>query len=283
MKKWIFIFGLLLILQNARCQELMLFGVKVNPAFGIVHSKRLNDNFEFQKTQDSNVTNFTASSRHRFNFGVGVFGEYAFNDQLSVLAEPTFNFLRSRILLNYHRVDLDSIGNGSGTRISSDNYISLIHVNLAITAKYKVGMMRRFYFIGGPSISITSRPKIKTSEIIYETDYVAGMVEKTEETPSSAKATIDKFSKFRIGVLIGGGKKFMLLRRDLYLDIRYTIFFNNSEMYTEDRKFDESTLLAGAFSQSGKEALEETAPGKKIDGFKLGTLSLSFTYTLFAK
>ncbi|HEY8402602.1 MAG TPA: outer membrane beta-barrel protein [Cytophagaceae bacterium] len=282
-KRWsILLLGLISIQLSSFAQQIS-GGIKLNPSFSTIYSKSLKDNYAVQKNKDPKVTNYNVSSRHRFSFGFGGFAEYAVNDKISVLGEPTLNFFRSNIHLNYHYMDLDSLGNGNSVRIASENTVKLTHFNLTISGRYTMGLLRKYFVLGGPSITITSRPKINTKETLYLSDYIMDLVETTEETGYSGKATLDNFKKFKIGFMLGAGKRFDVFRRDMFVDIRYTYFFNKSPLYTSNAEFDDAVLLGGVFSETGKRSVEKENSDKKIQDFRMGLFTFSVRYTLYKK
>jgi hypothetical protein len=283
MRSILIVIILLLSTRSIFAQDKYIYGIKINPSTGYIHSTHFNKNLEAQKTLDPQITRLNSNARLRANFGFGVFFEYKINDKMSALAELTYNLCNTRILINYENTNLDSNSTGAIYKIASEANVHLSYVNLPLLFKYMLSPTRRFYVIAGPAINITRKPYLKSHETSTLTSYSNGIVDNTVITTLDISARMDKYKTLQLGFVIGAGKVFRFSAgNNLHIDLRYSLPVSGSEMYTNSAALDDA-MLNNVFGISGKNDAEALITGHKLNNFKLSVLTLSVAYTLQLK
>lgn len=274
---------LLLITMQGKTQDFN-FGPKLNFGTGMINSKNLQKSFDVRNAIDGDIIAWDAKSRLGFHFGIGGFAEYSINDNFSVVGELTYNFLNSKIKIDYKENDVDGSGDGDIKTIESEAKIKLSYLQLPILAKYTFSNDMRLYALGGFGFNFVSTPEISSSETKTKEVYENGILIKTDIELRSVSADLDNFKGTQLSFIVGGGITLDAGGRDLLLDIRYNLPLTKSEMYTtnwvyHDIAYDNNEV----FSAWGKSEAELEAPQHRLNNFKMSTITISIAYVLFSK
>lgn len=274
---------LLLITMQGKAQELN-FGSKLNFGVGMINSKNLQKSFDVRNAIDGDIITWDAKSKFGFHFGIGGSVEYTVNNNFSVVGELTYNFLNSKINIDFEENDIDDDGDGDIKTIESEAKIKLSYLQLPVLAKYTFSDDRGVYGVGGFGLNFVSTPEISSSETKTKQEYENGVLVKTDIEPRSVSADLDNFKVTRLSFIIGGGITLDAGGSDLLLDIRYNLPLTKSEMYTtnwvyQDIVYDNNEV----FSAWGKNEAESEAPQHRLNNYKMSTITISIAYVLFSK
>ncbi len=272
----------LLFLNITSTKAQFSIGPKINLGMGRINSKNMIDNMNARNIADSKINTWSVNNKYGFAYGLGVFIQYNFNDNFSILAEPTYGALKHSITIDYQDNKLDNNGDGDITTISSESTIKLSYFSLPILAKYSFKGQTGLYVIAGLDLFFTGSPTIQSSETETKVHYKSNAVDKTDISYRAASATLDIFQSPRTSFVLGVGVAIDLGGKNLNIDARYHLPLTKSTMYTTDANYHAYTFKSNAyFDLWGKIEAESDAPQFQLNDFKMGLIEISIGYTLF--
>jgi len=282
MKNLSILFLIACFIQAAQAQ--INIGVNVNPGLGYIRSNTLNKILESAKSSESQVIHANARTGAGANIGLGGFIQYNISPKVSILAEPTFNLLFSRIYLNFKQEALDANGNGWQTRVASTAKVRSLYVNLPIVVRYTIWEKRKVFASGGISVNFNTKPHLRSEESIINTDYAFENVKNTTVENKVSSASLDKFNLVQPHLVIGIGKNFRRKLKMLSLDVRYSIPLTKTSMYTSDENLTYNTSNNSIFGPE-KEWNMGNSPQMiaRPENFRMGMINLSIKYILYQK
>jgi Outer membrane protein beta-barrel domain len=271
--------SVLSILVNAQIS----IGPKINFGGGAFHSSNFQKNLNAEKVANPYINQWDAKSKTGFNFGLGGFIQYSFNDNIALWGELTYNSFSSGYNLTY--ADNTITKNNKTDNISSTAKINTSFFSIPILFKYSFKGKTGPYALAGLRINFISKPKITSNETETTNDYSTGK-DKVTVTNFSTSSTLDVSSSSSSNLVIGGGYALEAGSKSLFIDVRYNYPISKSSMYTSNGSYGSSsntTLNNALFGIAGVANANSIAPQYPLNDFKMGFLELSIAYTLFNK
>ncbi len=249
---------------------------------GFLRSSHLKESVEAQKSVDG-LSQYNYHTNLRAGIGFGGYVEHYFTHTISVLVEPTINFIDCRSYLNSSKSNLDSTQSGTINRTNSQSDIHLAYVNLPFLCKYVFNNRNKFYAVAGPSINFFFTPHIFSKETGVLSTYSNGTLQNSAITPENNIAKLNSFNKVNLNFILGVGKTFHLngRGRDLNVELRYNLPITSTTAYSNSGSFANNTLNNSVFSSAGKAVVETAVPQYKLDNFRYSSISVSIGFTLF--
>lgn len=258
-------------------------GLKLNLSSGNIRSNNLVKNLDFQRDFNPKITEWDVKVRWGIGFGLGGFVAYNFSNNLSVLAEPTIDFLKCGIDFNREENKLDGNGNGDIKFESTTSDITVTYFNLPLLARYTF-TESRFFLQAGIGINFTGSPTITSTSAVQKDNYSSGALNKTTiDAPYTLETRLNVFSSPRFNFIFGAGKSFDINGKDLSIDLRYNLPITESQMFTTNANYNEDIFNHNdMFGFGGRVNAENKAPFL-LNDFKMSVITLSISYTLFKK
>lgn len=256
-------------------------GPKINLGTGRVSSKNLKDNLDFRNQTDPNIQIWDIKYKFGFQFGLGAYGQYNFNEEISLLSELSFNSLKHKITIDYFENDLDGNGDGDKKTITSEARLKFTYFNFPLLAKYNID---KLYALGGLSFNFIGKHEISSSETKKTETYSGNVLTNTKIETDVVTAELNVFKTLRADFVLGVGTFFDVADRKLSLDLRYYFPLTKSEMYTTSVAYEDNTFKNNEhFDVWGKTDAEIKASLYPLNDFRIGVVMMSVSYALFEK
>ena len=282
MRHFIFILTVCLFINKTYAQ--FSIGPKVSLGAGMINSKNLRNNINAYKLSDPKIQRWEINNKFGFCYSIGAFAQYGFNEQFAILTEPSFGGLKSTILMDYIKNNVDGSGNGEIKTVNSEAAIKLSYFALPLLAKYSFSKGKGFFVVSGIQFDFTGKPRIQSIETKTTVKYINNGIDKTDVSPDGVNSVLNVFKSPRASFIIGVGLTTDVANRSLSVDLRYHLPVTKSEMYTTDSYYDNHTFNNNEyFDIWGKSGAEKDFPAYLLNDFKMSVIGISISYSLFKK
>ncbi|TAH26440.1 MAG: PorT family protein [Cytophagales bacterium] len=256
------------------------FGVSITSGMGNIYSPTLHAIQQSRLKDTPFLTSASASKGWGVNLGLGLYYQYTINDKFAILADPTFNFLNSKIHMNSKFEDMNLKGTGTQSRYSSLADLNTLYIQLPILFKYTFFQKRKLYVIAGGAANIILSSKANTQEEKITSVYGFERITSTEvEHFNNISTKLDRINPFQFVAVVGLGRQFRKKLNHFSVDLRYNFPIMNSTFYSSSKDL-MNTEQNKLFSETGKEFAESKSPEFKLNDFKMGTFNLTIRYTI---
>ncbi|WMJ73551.1 outer membrane beta-barrel protein [Cytophagaceae bacterium ABcell3] len=256
-------------------------GIKLGGGLSRLGSSHLMNSMQNRTEENSSLEHAGANPGYGGHYSIGIFGEHIFSPSFSLLSDPSVNFTRSKIFLttvseNFY--EADGALHGSSRRISSSGSFRFGYVSVPILAKYAFPHNRRTYALGGFAANFVFRGRFQSHEKNMFSVYEYDAINNTYIEEKSAEAQVTDFNPVRFDFILGIGSATRLLRRDMFIELRYNLPLTRTPLVVGD--IAESTYNNFIFTESGRAAALDQAPQYPLSNFNLSTLTFTIRYTL---
>lgn len=165
--------------------------------------------------------------------------------------------------------------------ITSEAQLKFTYFNFPLLAKYS---FEKIYALGGLSFNFIGKHEITSNETKKTETFSGNILTDTKIETRAVTAELNVFKTSRADFVLGIGTFFDVADRKLSLDLRYNLPLTKSEMYTTGIAYNDNTFKNNEhFDVWGKIDAELDAPQYPITDFKMSTIIISVSYTLFEK
>ncbi len=251
------------------------FGPVLRLGTGRTNTHHLGEVMERRSALDIDIKEHSKYALPGIFFAAGGQFTWHISDRFEAGVSVNYSRLANTILLKQTEDD-SHVGLTEREIIESEALITKSSIQLPFSIDYNLPTSSAWFLRAGTVIDIVLSAGIESEEKITEKEWENGRLVATSEYKKHM-AEIDNVTPSQFSLLLGGGHRFMLGRKNLDIALEMIVPLTKAEFYTTDRVFTDNTELNELYSLEGSiDAAQDT--GIRLDDFGFGSIRLTASY-----
>jgi len=259
------------------------FGVGSTFGLGYLRSSQLKQGAHNIEDQNSNIKNLDYKVRASAQIGFQGVIQYRLSHQWCLVASPGFNLFRS----TYNNIFIENEPQSGSDYIShkilSTATFKSTQLVLPIIAKYYIIPDKSYFATAGFRFAYNTGMRMSSREDSITLYYSSTDLLSSNKTETEyKKVKLDGYKPFQAHLVLGIGTSILTgYRRNLDLELSYSIPLTSSPYYTTDADYTAHALTNSVYTAAGKSSFE-SASGKNLDHYRMHMITFTVRYLIYS-